>query len=312
MAFAWFFPGQGSQSVGMARDVLAASQSAREIFARVDRALGDPLSRLILEGPEDQLILTANAQPALVATSSAILAAIQERVPDLPLPMFAAGHSLGEYSALVAAGAMELEDAVRLVRARGRAMQDAVAPGVGAMAAIMGLEADALERICSESSRSGQIVSAANFNGSQIVIAGHAEAVARASERAVAEKGRAIALKVSAPFHCALMAPAARAIERDLAGVGLKAPSFPIVHNYDAKPNTDPTRVKGLLVQQVDGAVRWEQTVRFIHEQGVTRALEIGPGRVLAGLCKRIAKELRVLSVSDVSTLDQVAAFIAQ
>jgi [acyl-carrier-protein] S-malonyltransferase len=306
----WLFPGQGSQSVGMAKDVLDASQAARDVFARVDEALGERLSRLVLEGPEADLTLTANAQPALVATSMAILAAIRERVPDLPMPAFAAGHSLGEYSALVAAEAIQLEDAVRLVRARGLAMQEAIAPGVGAMAAVMSVEEATLDTLCRECAE-GEVVSPANYNApGQIVIAGHTAAVARVSERVAAAKGKAIALKVSAPFHCALMAPAARAVERELDRIKVLRPRFPIVANFDARPNQDETRVKDLLVKQVDGAVRWEQAVRAMHEAGVTVALEIGPGKVLAGLCRRIAKEIRVLSVSDLAAVDQVAAFL--
>jgi [acyl-carrier-protein] S-malonyltransferase len=311
MQIAWLFPGQGSQAVGMAKDILGASTPARDVFVRADGALGEPLSRLVLEGPEADLTLTANAQPALVATSMAILAAIRERVPAMPPPKLAAGHSLGEYSALVAAEALALEDAVRLVRARGRAMQDAVPPGVGAMAAVMGVEPPALEAICREVAN-GEVVSPANFNApGQIVIAGHAAAVARACERASAQKGKAIPLKVSAPFHCALMAPAARVVERELAGIAVRAPRFPVVANFDAAPNTDPARVKDLLVRQVDGPVRWEQAVRLMYDQGVTHALEIGPGKVLAGLCKRIAKELKVLSVCDLASLEQVPAFLA-
>jgi [acyl-carrier-protein] S-malonyltransferase len=311
---AWLFPGQGSQAVGMARDILDVSPAAREVFARVDAALGEPLSRLVLEGPEADLTLTINAQPALVATSSAILAAMLERLPSSAparAPEFAAGHSLGEYSALVAAGAIGLEDAVRLVRARGRAMQDAVPPGVGAMAAVMGVDAETLERICKEAAQ-GEVVSPANFNApGQIVIAGHAGAVARASELASAAKGKAIPLKVSAPFHCALMGSAARAVERALEAVTVSAPRFPIVANFDARPNTDPVRVKQLLVQQVDGAVRWEQAVRFMQSAGITHALEIGPGKVLAGLCRRIAKDIKVLSVGDAASLEQLPSFLA-
>jgi [acyl-carrier-protein] S-malonyltransferase len=310
-SIAWLFPGQGSQAVGMAKDILALSPAARAVFARVDAALGEPLSRLVLEGPEAELTLTANAQPALVATSSAILAAIHERLPSHAAPDYAAGHSLGEYSALVAAGAIGLEDAVRLVRARGRAMQDAVPPGVGAMAAVMGVEPDALEAICREAAQ-GEVVSCANFNApGQIVIAGHAGAVARAGERASAAKGKTIPLKVSAPFHSALMASAARAVEKALEAVPVSAPRFPIVANFDAQPNSDPARVKELLVRQVDGAVRWEQAVRFMHAQGVTHALEIGPGKVLAGLVKRIAKDIKVLSVGDAAALEQLPAFLA-
>lgn len=311
MKIAWLFPGQGSQSVGMGKDVLAASGAARAVFERVDAALGEPLSRLILEGPEEQLTLTANAQPAIVATSCAVLAAIRERVPSLEAPAFAAGHSLGEYSALVAAEALSLEDAARLVRARGRAMQEAVPAGTGAMSAIMGVEPARLEQLCRDAT-DGEVVSPANFNApGQIVVAGHAAAVARLGELVAAEKGRAIPLKVSAPFHCALMAPAARVVATELARIEVKHPRFPIVANFDAGPNMDATRVKDLLVRQVDGAVRWEASVRLMAERGVTHALEIGPGKVLAGLVKRIAKDLKVLSVGDAASLDQVGAFLA-
>lgn len=296
--------------MGMGSDVLAASPAARAVFQRVDAALDEPLSKLILEGPEADLTVTANAQPAIVATSCAVLAAIRERVPDLAPPALAAGHSLGEYSALVAAGALELEDAVRLVRARGRAMQEAVAAGVGAMSAIMGVEPERLEAFCVEAAQ-GEVVSPANFNApGQIVIAGHAGAVARVSELVVAAKGRAIALKVSAPFHCALMAPAARVVERELTRVPIARPAFPIVANVDARPNADPARVKELLVRQVDGVVRWEESVRAMVAAGVTHALEIGPGKVLAGLVKRIAKDLKVLSVGDAAAVEQVAGFV--
>ena len=311
MSTAWLFPGQGSQTVGMAKDVIAASPAAREIFARADEALGEPLSRLILEGPEDVLTLTANAQPAIVATSCALLAAIRERVPSLPLPAFGAGHSLGEYSALVAAGALTLEDAVRLVRARGLAMQDAVPPGTGAMAAVMGIEAAKLAELCKAAAQ-GEVVSPANFNApGQIVVAGHAAAVARVGVLVEAEKGKAIPLKVSAPFHCALMAPAATVVDDKLGKVTISPLAFPIVANVDAKPNSDATRVKALLVGQVDGPVRWEESVRAMTAAGVERALEIGPGKVLAGLVRRTAKEIRVLSVGDAAALDQVAAFLA-
>jgi len=307
---AWLFPGQGSQSVGMARDILDASPAARDVFARVDEALGEKLSRLIFEGPEADLTLTANAQPALVATSMAILAAIRERVPELGVPAFAAGHSLGEYSALVAAEAISLEDAVRLVRVRGRAMQVAAPSGAGAMAAVMSVDEATLDRLCTECAE-GEVVSQANYNApGQIVIAGHAGAVARVSERVAAVKGKAIPLKVSAPFHCALMAPAARAVERELDRIPVAKPKFPIVANFDAKPNVDAGRVKDLLVRQVDGAVQWEATVRLMAQQGVTHALEIGPGKVLAGLVKRIAKDVKVLSVNDAASLGEVAGFL--
>jgi [acyl-carrier-protein] S-malonyltransferase len=311
MTIAWLFPGQGSQAVGMAKDVLAASAAARAVFERADAALGEPLSRLILEGPEETLTLTANAQPAIVTASIAVLEAIRERIPDLAAPAFAAGHSLGEYSALVAAGALKLEDALRLVRARGQAMQEAVPPGTGAMTAVMGLEPEKVEALCKQAAN-GEVVSPANFNApGQIVVAGHAGAVARVGELVTAEKARAIPLKVSAPFHCALMAPAARAVEKELARIEMAAPAFPIVANFDAQPNREGARAKELLVKQVDGAVRWEASVRLMAAQGVTRALEIGPGKVLAGLVKRIAKDIKVLSVGDVASLNEVAAFVA-
>ena len=310
MSTAWLFPGQGSQAVGMAKDVALASAAARDVFARADEALGESLSRLILEGPEDKLTLTANAQPAIVATSCAILAAIRERLPSLPLPAFGAGHSLGEYSALVAAGGLSLEDAVRIVRARGLAMQDAVPPGTGAMAAVMGIEPAKLLELCAAAAQD-QVVSPANFNApGQIVVAGHAAAVNRVVELVAAEKGKAILLKVSAPFHCALMAPAARVVDAKLGEVTVKPLGFPIVANVDAQANRDASRVRSLLVGQVDGAVRWDESVRLMASSGVDRALEIGPGKVIAGLVKRIAKDLRVLSVSDVAGLDAVAAFL--
>jgi [acyl-carrier-protein] S-malonyltransferase len=303
----------------MGKDLVASSPAARDVFARADAALGEPLSKLILEGPEDQLTLTANAQPALVTMSTAVLAALREKYPALQAPRFAAGHSLGEYSALVAAGALSLEDAVRVVRARGLAMQGAVPPGEGAMAAIMGLDASRLESICREvSSGDGEaeaygVVSCANFNApGQIVIAGAAKAVARVSERVSEEKGKAIPLKVSAPFHCALMAPAATALKAVLDEVDVKPLAFPVVANVDARPNTDPGRVKELLVRQVDGAVRWEQAVRLMHMEGITHALEIGPGKVLSGLGRRIAKEMKCLSVGDVASLGSLTEFFAR
>lgn len=319
MMTAWLFPGQGSQSVGMGRDLVSTSPAAREIFERADAALGEPLSKLILEGPEAELTLTANAQPAIVTTSIAVLAAIRERYPSIAGPRFSAGHSLGEYSALVAAGALTLEDAVRIVRARGRAMQEAVPPGHGAMAAIMGLDPARLEALCREveterdpSNEAYGVVSCANFNApGQIVIAGTARAVARVSERASEEKAKVIPLKVSAPFHCALMAPAAHVVADRLEKVEIQPLAFPVVANVDARPNTEPARVKELLVRQVDGAVRWEQAIRMMHLEGVTHAIEIGPGKVLAGLGKRIAKEMKIASVGDAASLDGLGAFLA-
>lgn len=313
MKIAWFFPGQGSQFVGMGKDVLGVSAAARKVFAEADEALGESLSSLILEGPEERLTLTENAQPAIVTVSLAVLAALRETNPALEAPVYAAGHSLGEYSALVASGALSLASAVRLVRARGRAMQQAVPPGVGAMAAIMGIDSrERIEAICAAASTESARVQPANFNApGQVVIAGHADAVARAGELAGKEKGKAIPLKVSAPFHCSLMAPAAKVVRDELERVAIQRPAFPVVANVDASPNDDAARVKELLVRQVDGAVRWEDSVRFMVAQGVTHALEIGPGKVLAGLCKRIAKELKVLSVGDAAGLAQVNGFLS-
>ncbi len=311
MQIAWVFPGQGSQSVGMGREIFEASPAARDVLSRVDAALGEPLSKLIAEGPEETLTLTANTQPAIVTVSCAVLAAMRERNPALGPPAFSAGHSLGEYSALVAANALTLEDAVRLVRARGRAMQEAVPPGAGAMAAVMGLDPAKIEDVCKRAAQN-EIVSPANFNApGQVVIAGHAAAVARAGEIASAEKGRVIPLKVSAPFHCALMAPAARVVATELDKVAIAPLAFPVVANVDAKPNTDRARVKELLVRQVDGPVRWEASVRAMADAGVTHVLEIGPGKVLAGLIRRIAKDLKVLSVGDAASLAEVGTFLS-
>lgn len=313
MNLAWLFPGQGSQAVGMAGDLAKSSRAAQAVFDRADAALGEKLSKLMLEGPEADLTLTANAQPAIVTASIAALEAIRERYGSaVPTPSFAAGHSLGEYSALVAAGALELEDAVRIVRARGRAMQEAVPPGVGAMAAVMGVEAEPLEALCREVAKeTSGVVTCANFNApGQIVVAGSTASVARLGERVSEIKGKAIPLKVSAPFHCSLMEPAAKVVAAELEKVVIKPLAFPVVANVDAKPNREPGRVKELLVRQVDGAVRWEQGQRFMQSEGVTHALEIGPGKVLAGLGKRIAKDVKMISVGDTASLDALGAFI--
>jgi [acyl-carrier-protein] S-malonyltransferase len=254
-------------------------------------------------------MLTANTQPALVATSGALLAALRERVPAWPPIVAAAGHSLGEYSALVAAGALALADAVRLVRLRGRAMQGAVPPGQGGMAAVMGLGAADVEAVCAEAA-GGEVVTPANFNGTQIVIAGHAGAVARAVALVEARKGKAIVLKVSAPFHCPLMAPAASALEGPLAAVEVRPLAFPVVANVDARPNADPAGVRARLLRQVDHPVRWEETVRALAAAGVTHALEVGPGKVLAGLVKRIEKSIQVLPCGDLAGLEAAAELL--
>jgi len=307
---AWLFPGQGAQVVGMCKELAATSEAARTIFERADAALGEPLSRLCFEGPMDELTLTANTQPALVAASAAIVAALRERFPSLAPPDFAAGHSLGEYSALSAAGALSLEDAVRLCRLRGAAMQAAVPPGEGAMSAIMGLDRDAIVAICEEAA-AGEVVSPANYNApGQVVIAGQAAAVARAGELVVARGGKVVPLKVSAPFHCALMRSARDALAPALGKVEIRPLSFPVIANVDAAPNTDPTRVADLLLRQIDGAVLWTASVERMAAEGVTHALELGPGKVLAGLVKRIAKSIKVLSVSDPAGIEAAAAFL--
>lgn len=312
MKTAWLFPGQGSQEVGMGKALAESSPAARRIFERADAALGEPISRLCFEGPIEELTLTANTQPALVATSWAITSALLERMPDLPAPIFAAGHSLGEYSALVAAGALSLEDAVKLCRVRGASMQQAVPPGAGAMAAVMGLDEAAIAGICAEAA-ADEVVSPANYNApGQIVIAGHAGAVARATAQICARGGKVIPLKVSAPFHCALMEPAARRLAAELVRAPVRALSFPVIANVDGRPNTDPARVRELLVRQIDGPVQWVKTVEHLAAEGVTHALELGPGKVLAGLVKRVARSIKVLSVSDAASIDRVGAFLAE
>jgi [acyl-carrier-protein] S-malonyltransferase len=294
----------------MGRALAAAVPAAAQIFERADRALGFSIQALCFEGPEAELTLTKHTQPAIVTTSLAVLAAIRVAHPDLPAPSFAAGHSLGEYSALAAAGTLSLEDAVRIVHLRGRAMQEAVPEGVGAMAAVMGGDRAAVEALCAEAAQ-GEVVSPANFNApGQIVISGHKAAVDRAAALAGSKKLKAIPLKVSAPFHCALMAPAARAVEAALAELHLNAPSFPVIANVSAQPNGDAQAAKGLLVRQIDGPVLWEQTIQLMAESGVTHALEIGPGKVLAGLAKRIDKRVAVLSVSDVEGIAKIPEFL--
>jgi [acyl-carrier-protein] S-malonyltransferase len=295
----------------MAKAIYDQSAAAREVFQRADDALGWSLTRLCFEGPESELTLTANAQPAIVTASIATLSALKEAHPELSAPVVAAGHSLGEYSALVAAGALTLEDAVRLVHLRGTAMQQAVPEGEGAMAAIMGGDPDAVLALCRDAQPEG-VVSPANYNApGQIVIAGAARAVQRAAELASERKLKAIPLKVSAPFHCSLMAPAARAVETALTRVPVGVLTFPVISNVEARANVDSSRVAELLVRQIDGAVLWEPSVRAMAELGVTKAVEIGPGKVLAGLVRRITKSIDVLSVGDPEAVSRAAAFVA-
>jgi [acyl-carrier-protein] S-malonyltransferase len=298
---AFLFPGQGSQKVGMGRALYQASARARAVYQEVDAALGFSLSGLCFEGPEAELVLTANAQPAILATSIAALRVLEDETALTPTVV--AGHSLGEYSALVAAGALTLADAARLVHARGRFMQEAVAPGVGAMAAILGLDQAGVAAACDEAMRAvpGEVVSMANLNGGgQIVIAGHREAVRQAcaaAKRLGAKK--AVPLAVSAPFHCALMQPAADRLATELARVTIRNPSVPVISNVEAAPHQDGARVPGLLTRQVTAPVRWEETIQLLAASGVTEAVEVGHGAVLAGLGRRIAPTLRVRGAAD-------------
>lgn len=285
---AWVFPGQGSQSVGMGCDLAESFPQARAVFAEADEVLGFELSRLCWEGPPEELQLTANQQPALVATSIAAARVLAGRGLR---PAAVAGHSLGEYSALVAAGVLELADALRLVRRRGELMQRAVPVGVGAMAAILSLDAESVARIAAEAS-AGEVCSVANLNSpQQTVIAGHAAAVGRAIELAKAAGARrAMLLPVSAPFHCALMAPAREGLEPMLRATTFRDPEVPVVVNVDAVAVRDGGELREALIRQIESPVRWVESVQQLAADGVDRWLEVGPGAVLAGLIKRISE----------------------
>jgi [acyl-carrier-protein] S-malonyltransferase len=295
---AFLFPGQGSQYAGMGKELTDNFRIAADTFAEADDALGFKLSALCFNGPEEELKLTTNTQPAILATSIAALRVVQsetEIVPD-----YVAGHSLGEFSALVASGALGFADALRTVRARGRFMQEAVPVGVGAMAAILGVEQDVLTQICQEASQ-GEIVSPANFNSpGQIVIAGHATAVNRAIDIAKAKGFRkAMLLPVSAPFHSALMIPAGERLRDVLENVPVANILIPVVTNVEATANSDSSRVRSLLVAQVSAPVRWDDSVREMVNSGVSSFIEIGPGKVLSGLVKRIDKEVTTYNLED-------------
>jgi [acyl-carrier-protein] S-malonyltransferase len=304
------FPGQGSQEVGMGRDVYEASPAARAVFDAADRVLGLGLAKLCFEGPEAELRRTELQQPAILTTSVALLRALEERVALAPVCM--AGHSLGEYTALVASGALSLESAVALVNARGRFMQEAVPEGHGAMAAILGAEPEAVAESCAAAARAtGLVVEPANWNSPlQTVIAGDAAAVERACSEARARGAKkTVSLAVSAPFHCSLMAPAAEKLAAELAGVRFAAPRVPVVHNVDAEPNRDPARLPELLRRQVTAPVRFTESVRRMAALGATRLLEIGPGRVLGGLVARIERGLARGNLSTAAELAEAAAF---
>lgn len=303
---AFVFPGQASQAVGMGRSVAAEFPRARAALDEMDEALGEKLSALCFDGPIEELTLTANAQPAILGTSIACLRAL-ESVTDAR-PAFVAGHSLGEYSALVAAGSLQLAAAVRLTRLRGRYMQEAVPTGEGAMAAVMGLDRATLEGLCAQAAES-EVVSPANFNApGQIVIAGNKSAVERVSAAVAAAGGKAVALKVSAPFHCALMTPAALRLAGDLEAADLRRPQVPVVTNVGAEPVTDPSAIRELLVRQVSSPVRWEECVRALVALGVRTFVEVGPGKILQGLVKRMDKSLRTFGVSDAADARKLAA----
>ncbi|MCA0257270.1 MAG: ACP S-malonyltransferase [Proteobacteria bacterium] len=310
MSVAFTFPGQGSQTVGMGRELAENFAEARAVFEEVDEALGEKLSDTMWNGPEDKLTLTANAQPALMAVSVATIRVLEARGLVLKDKVsYVAGHSLGEYSALCAAGTFSLSDTARLLRIRGNAMQAAVPVGEGAMAAIIGLEADVVEAVCAEASALGVAQIANDNGGGQLVISGGKAAIEKAAALA-SEKGakRALMLPVSAPFHSALMGPAAEAMAEALAKVQANAPVVPVVANVRAVPVSDAATIVSLLVEQVTGRVRWRETVEWFGENDVTSLYEIGTGKVLTGLAKRIDKRVSGTAVNTPADIDAAIA----
>jgi [acyl-carrier-protein] S-malonyltransferase len=307
-ALAFLFPGQGSQEVGMGRALAERSPAAAAVWAEADAALAFPLSTLCFEGPAGDLALTANTQPAVLSASVAAAAALAERGVT---PGLAAGHSLGEYSALVVAGALRFADAVRLVRRRGEFMQEAVPVGTGAMAALLGVELAAVEQLCAEAAQ-GEVVGVANINSpGQIVIAGHRAAVERAVAAAAARGGRkSVMLPVSAPFHCALMKPAADRLVAELERVAVSDPRIPVIRNVDGGVTRTADEVKPFLIQQVASPVRWTACVERLAREGATSFVEVGPGRVLTGLLKRTLEGARGHAVEDPASLDRAVAAV--
>jgi [acyl-carrier-protein] S-malonyltransferase len=305
---AFIFPGQGSQKVGMGKALAEAFPICRGTFEEADAALGEPLSRLCFEGPEDRLALTENTQPAILAVSVAAYRLLASRGWQ---PSLVAGHSLGEYSAHVAAGTMAFADALQIVRRRGRYMQEAVPVATGAMAAILGLDADRVEQACADAAQ-GDVVSPANLNGAgQVVIAGSREAVARAGERAKALGARRVVpLPVSAPFHCALMKPAENRLAPELRALGVQDPRVPVVANVDAEPKRTAHEAIEALVAQVSSPVQWEAVVRRLASEGVTTYVEVGPGTVLSGLVRKIHRDASIASFSAPEELAAVEAIL--
>ncbi len=306
---AFIFPGQGSQAVGMGRDLAAAFAAAREVFQEVDDALGQKLSKLMFEGPAEDLTLTQNTQPALMAVSLAALRVLEAEggAPLKNRAVLVAGHSLGEYSALAAAGSLGVAECARLLRVRGEAMQRAVPAGLGAMAALLGTELEAARAICAEAAE-GEVVEPANDNGGgQVVISGHRSAVERAVEVAKARGiKRAMLLPVSAPFHCALMAPAADVMADALGNASVTPPAVPLIANVTAAKATDPAAIRTLLVQQVTGTVRWRESMLAAVELGVDSVIELGAGKVLTGLMRRIAPDVRAASAGTPAEIETV------
>ena len=312
MSRAFVFPGQGAQTVGMGRDLADAYPSAKAVFDEVDDALGQKLSDLIWDGDIETLTLTANAQPALMATSLAAFRALEAEGVTIAAASYVAGHSLGEYSALAAAGALSVTDCARLLRTRGTAMQDATPVGTGAMAAILGLDLDSVRDVA-EAAAQGQVCQAANDNDpAQVVVSGDKAAVERAVEIAK-EKGakRALLLPVSAPFHSALMAPAAEVMKTALADVAIAAPAVPVVANVRAEAVNDPETIRQLLVEQVTGSVRWRESVQWMAGQGVTEAWEIGAGKALSGMIKRIDRSVATKPVGTPADVKAAAEALA-
>ena len=311
MSLAFLFPGQGSQAVGMGVAIAERHGCAREVFEAVDAALGQNLFRLMREGPEDQLTLTENAQPALMAVSLAVIRTLdQEFSITLDGVAFVAGHSLGEYSALAAAGSISLADTARLLKLRGQAMQRAVPVGRGAMASLIGPKTDLAlaEAAAAAGAELGVCVVANDNNQGNIVISGEKAAVDRAIEKAKELGARAIPLNVSAPFHCPLMQPAAEEMRAALANTRLLAPTAPVVANVTAQPTEDPEEIRRLLVEQVTGRVRWRESVTFMAENGVTRFAEVGAGKVLTGMAKRIAPDAEAVALNTPDDLESFAA----